>query len=108
MPEFDLRGIRAGKYVNTNGVVTYTGVQKVGDAMTANLELRYAEGRLYAESSLAEYLKKAVGGTISLGVKYIPAAAQKLLFGSRENTMKLPQPAAKPPRRLSSGLRSAR
>ena len=40
MPEFDLRGIRAGKYVNTNGVVTYTGVQKVGDAMTANLELR--------------------------------------------------------------------
>lgn len=86
MPEFDLRGIRAGKYVNTNGVVTYTGVQKVGDAMTANLELRYAEGRLYAESSLAEYLKKAVGGAISLGVKYIPAAAQKLLFGSRENT----------------------
>ena len=86
MPEFDLRGIRAGKYVNTDGVVTYTGVQKVGDAMTANLELRYAEGRLYAESSLAEYLKKAVGGTISLGVKYIPAAAQKLLFGSRENT----------------------
>lgn len=86
MPEFDLRGIRAGKYVNTNGVVTYTGIQKVGDAMTANLELRYAEGRLYAESSLAEYLKKAVGGAISLGVKYIPAAAQKLLFGSRENT----------------------
>ena len=85
MPEFDLRGIRAGKYVNTDGVVTYTGVQKVGDAMTANLELRYAEGRLYAESSLAEYLKKAVGGTISLGDAAL-AAAQKLLFGSRENT----------------------
>ena len=85
MPKFDLRGIRAGKYVNTDGVVTYTGVQKVGDAMTATLELRYAEGRLYAESALAEYIKKAVGGSISLGVKYIPAAAQKLLFGSREN-----------------------
>lgn len=86
MPEFDLRGIRAGKYVNTNGVITYSGVKKVGDAMTANLELRHAEGRLYAESSLAEYLKKAVGGTISLGVKYISADAQKLLFGSRESS----------------------
>lgn len=85
MPQFDLRAIRAGKYVNTNGVITYTDVEKVGDAMTANLELRYAEGRLYAESSLAEYLKKAVGGTISIGVKYIPAAAQKLLFGSRDS-----------------------
>ena len=86
MPEFDLRGIRAGKYVNSSGTISYTDVVKVGDAMTANLELRYAEGRLYAESSLAEYLKKAVGGSISLGVKYIPAAAQKLLFGSRENS----------------------
>lgn len=86
MPEFDLRGIRCGKYVNTNGVITYTNVQKVGDAMTANLELRFAEGRLYAESSLAEYLKKAVGGTISLGVKYIKSAAQQLMFGVRENT----------------------
>lgn len=86
MPEFDLRGIRAGKYVNSSGTISYTDVVKVGDAMAANLELRYAEGRLYAESSLAEYLKKAVGGSISLGVKYIPKAAQKLLFGSRENT----------------------
>ena len=86
MPEFDLRGIRAGKYVNSSGTISYTDVVKVGDAMTANLELRYAEGRLYAESSLAEYLKKAVGGSISLGVKYIPKAAQKLLFGSRENS----------------------
>ncbi len=86
MPEFALRGIRAGKYVNINGVISYSDVVKVGDAMTANLELRYAEGRLYAESSLAEYLKKAVGGSISLGVKYINDVAQKLLFGSRENT----------------------
>ena len=86
MPEFDLRGIRAGKYVNSSDTISYTDVVKVGDAMAANLELRYAEGRLYAESSLAEYLKKAVGGSISLGVKYIPKAAQKLLFGSRENT----------------------
>lgn len=86
MPQFDLRGIYAAKYVNTEGVITYTNPQKVGDAMTANLELRYAEGRLYAESALAEYLRKAVGGTISLGVKYIKSAAQKLMFGSADKS----------------------
>lgn len=82
MPQFDLRGIKAAKYVNTAGTISYTNPQKVGDAMTVNLELRFAEGRLYAESSLAEYMKKAVGGTISIGVKYILAAAQQLMFGS--------------------------
>ena len=86
MPQFDLRGIYAAKYVNTQGVISYTDKTKVGDAMTANLELRFAEGRLYAESALAEYIRKAVGGTVSLGVKYILTAAQKLLFGSSENT----------------------
>lgn len=86
MPEFDLRGIRCGKYVNTNGVISYTDVQKVGDAITATLEMRFAEGRLYAESSLAEYLKKAVGGTLSIGVKYIKNGARQLMFGERSNT----------------------
>lgn len=83
MPQFGLRHIYAAKYVNTAGTITYTGVQHVGDAMTANLELRYAEGRLYAEDALAEYMRKAVGGTISLGVKYIKTAAQQLLFNVR-------------------------
>lgn len=83
MPQFDLRHIYCAKYVNTNGTISYTNAQAVGDAMTANLELRYAEGRLYAESTLAEYMRKAVGGTISLGVKYIKDSAQQLLFGKR-------------------------
>lgn len=83
MPQFDLRHIYCAKYVNTDGAISYTAAQQVGDAMTANIELRYAEGRLYAESTLAEYMRKAVGGTISLGVKYIKKAAQQLLFGMR-------------------------
>lgn len=86
MPQFDLRGIQVAKYVNTAGTITYTNRQTVGDAMTANLEMRYAEGRLYAESTLAEYMRKATGGTISLGVKYIPNAAQQLMFGSRSKS----------------------
>ena len=52
--------------------------------MSANLELKFAEGRLYAESALAEYMKKATGGTISLATKYIPDAAQQLLYQAAE------------------------
>lgn len=86
MPQFGLRGIYAAKYNNNNGTITYTGIQSVGDAISANLELRFAEGRLYAEDMLAEYMRKAVGGTISIGVKYIKQAAQTLLFGVRTDT----------------------
>lgn len=82
MPQFDLRGIKCAKYVNTSGTISYTNAQAVGDAMTASLEMRFAEGRLYAESTLAEYMRKATGGTISLGVKYIKTSAQQLMFGS--------------------------
>lgn len=81
MPQFGLKGMKAAKYVNTSGTITYTDATEVGDAMTANLELRFAEGRLYAEDMLAEYMRKAVGGTISIGVKYIKQTAQELLFG---------------------------
>ena len=82
MPQFDLRGIHCAKYVNTAGTITYTDVQEVGDAMTATLEMRFAEGRLYAESTLAKFMRKATGGTIALGVKYIKDSAQQLMFGS--------------------------
>lgn len=82
MPQFGLRSIYAAKYNNNNGVISYSDIQHVGDAISANLELRYAEGRLYAEDMLAEYMRKAVGGAISIGVKYIKQAAQTLLFNS--------------------------
>ena len=81
MPQIGLRGFKVAKYVNTNGLITYTNQTEVGDAITANLELRVAEGRLWAEDGLAEYIAKATGGTISIGVKYIKTAAQKLMFG---------------------------
>lgn len=86
MPQFNLKHIRAGKYNNNNGAVSYTDAVKVGDAMEVNLELRFAEARLYAEGRLAEYLREAIGGTASMRVKYILAGAQKLMFGVRENT----------------------
>lgn len=86
MPTFDLRGIKIAKYNNVAGSVSYGTLESIGDAMNVNLQLKYAEGRLYAESSLAEYIRKAIGGSISIGVKYIPNAAQQTLFGARTAT----------------------
>lgn len=86
MPQFDLRNIKIAKYVNTNGTVTYTNGTSIGDAMGVELNLRFAEGRLYAESRLAEFLKKCTGGTISIAEKYIPIAAQKLMFGAQDKS----------------------
>ena len=86
MPTFDLRGIKIGKYINTEGTVTYDTPISMGDAISVELNLTAAEGRLYAESRLAEYKKLITGGTASVGVKYITDAAQKLLFGMNENT----------------------
>lgn len=88
MPSFDLRGIRAGKYKNTAGTVSYENPTDVGDAMSAQLDLKFAEGRLYAESKLAEYIKLATGGTISLAVKYIKKDAQAMLYGCTTDTSK--------------------
>lgn len=86
MPQFNLKHLRAGKYNNNNGEVSYSNAVKVGDAMNVNLELRFAEARLYAEGRLAEYLREAIGGTASMGVKYILDEAQKLMFSVRSNT----------------------
>lgn len=86
MPAFDLRHFRVAKYSydKTQNQVSYDTPMSMGDAMTANLELKFAEGRVYAEGALAEYLKKVTGLTISQGVKYIPNDAQKLLFKAYE------------------------
>ena len=86
MPTFDLRGIKIGKYITPEGTITYETPISMGDAMSVELNLTAAEGRLYAESRLAEYKKLITGGTASVGVKYITDAAQKLLFGMSENT----------------------
>lgn len=86
MPQFDLRNIYVAEYTNNAGTVTYSNGTSIGDAMSVELQLRYAEGRLYAESRLAEYLKRASGGTISIAEKYIPTDAQKLMFGATEKT----------------------
>ena len=82
MPSFDLRNIKCAEYSESNDNVSYSNATVVGDAMSVDINLRFAEGRLYAESSLAEYLRKCTGGTVSMGVKYIKDA-KGLVYGSK-------------------------
>lgn len=85
MPAFDLRYLQVAEYKKkTDGSTEYGDAVSMGDAMTVGLEMRFAEGRIYAESILAEYMKKATGGTATAGVKYIPLSAQKLMFRAYE------------------------
>jgi len=86
MPQYGLKYIHAAPYSVSNGVVSYGAPVKVGDAMTVQIEPEIAEASLYAEDAKAEYMRLMVGGTISMGVKYILAAAKTLLLGVREDS----------------------
>ena len=78
----------------------------MGDAMTVGLEMRFAEGRIYAESVLAEYMKKATGGTATAGVKYIPTEAQKLMYGAYEKQRTVSGISGSPVKSLAFGKKS--
>lgn len=89
MPTFDLKGIKCGQYTHSDGVTEYTNQTAVGDAMTVNIDLTFAEGSIYAEGGLAEYMRKATGGNISMGVKYIKNEAQRVMLGLGEKVRTL-------------------
>lgn len=86
MPQFGLKYIHAAPYNLTDGAVSYGEPVKVGDAMTVQIEPEIAEASLYAEDAKAEYMRLMVGGTISMGIKYIMATAKTLLLGVRADT----------------------
>ena len=87
MPTFDARYFQCAKYNydTETGRVFYTDKTKIGDAMEADLELKFAGGRVYAEGRLAEYMKLATGGTISVAVKEILRPAQIMMYGATES-----------------------
>lgn len=108
MPAFDLRYLRVAEYKKkTTGEGTEYGTPvSMGDAMTVVLDMRFAEGRLFAESALAEYMKKATGGTATAGVKYIPTAAQKLMFRAYEKQRTVSGISGSPVKSLTFGKKS--
>lgn len=79
MPTFGFRGAFVAP-LNANA--TYGTPIGAGCPMSAQLELRFAEGRLYACDSLAEYIREVIGGTVTFGAKYFPNEAQLAMFGA--------------------------
>lgn len=108
MPTFDLRCMKVAKYNydKSQDKISYGQAMPMGDAMSANLELKFAEGRLYAESSLSEYMKKVTGLTISQGVKYIPNETQKVLFKAYELSRSVGSSAPKTVKSMAFGKAS--
>ena len=86
MASFDLRYIQCAPYQVTEGEVSYGAKVKVGEAMSADINFAFAEGRLYAEGKLSEYIKELTGGTISIAVKDILEEAQKVMYGVAEKS----------------------
>lgn len=84
MPSFDLRYIQCAPYQFSEGNVTYGAKQMIGDSMSVDINMTFAEGRLYAEGKLSEFIKEVTGGTISIAVKDILAEAQKIMFGVKD------------------------
>ena len=82
MPTIGFKGATVAPYNNNAGVVTYGTPITAGCPMQAQLELRCAEGRLYACDSLAESIREVIGGSVTFGAKYFPQAAQLAMFGA--------------------------
>lgn len=86
MPTIGFRDAFVAAYNYEDGAVTYGAPISAGQPISASLELKFAEGRLYAGDSLAEYVREITGGTVTFGAKYFPAAAQALMFGATSKT----------------------
>lgn len=89
MPTIGLRKVEFAKYTNNEGTISYGTPVDGGGPMNVNLELRFADGTLYTGDALSEFVRLAIGGTLSIGVKHIPEDTQKLLFGMTEKSRTL-------------------
>lgn len=73
---------RAAKYVNTDGVVTYTNPVIAGKAMKGDIEYEYdTGGKIYADGELIGAEKRLVGGSVKVGVSRLTPQVRALFGG---------------------------
>jgi hypothetical protein len=88
---------RVAKYVDTDGVVTYTDPTIAGKAMKGDVEYEYdTGGKIYADGDPIGSQKKLIGGTVKVGVTRITPQARALIGGHTFNaatTGQTPTPA---------------
>lgn len=66
-----------------DGVASYKKPKKMAEAMSADLSVNVAEGKLFADDALSEDVKKFTSGTIKLGVKDLIAEVVAELLGQK-------------------------
>ena len=84
MARIGLRGASIARYnVDANGAVTYGEPLSGGCARAANLELQFAEAELWGCDALREYIREAIGGTITFEATFFTPEMKVLAFGSK-------------------------
>lgn len=87
MARIGLRGATLAKYnVDENGAVSYGNPISGGCARAADLELQFAEAELWGCDGLREYLREAVGGTITFEATFFSPEMKVLAFGNKQRT----------------------
>ena len=90
MARIGLRGATLAKYnVDANGAVTYDPPISGGCARTADLQLQFAEAELWGCDGLREYLREAVGGSITFEATFFSQAMKTLAFGNKTRTREI-------------------
>ena len=64
-----------------NGVETYGTPAKMAEAMKANLTVKTAEAKLFADDALSESVKEFVSGDLTLGIKELSPTVVAALLG---------------------------
>ena len=87
MARIGLRGATIAKYnVDANGAVTYGTPISGGCARNADLQLQFAEAELYGCDGLREYIREAIGGSITFEATFFSPEMKVLTFGNKEKT----------------------
>lgn len=66
----------------TNAIPTYNPGKVIGKMVSANLSIQWAEGELYADDMLSEYISEFTSGDLTMEVDNIALADQATLYGA--------------------------
>ena len=66
-----------------DAIPTYEAGKVMGKAVSSNLAITNAEGELYADDALAEYIKEFSSAKLTAAVDNIPLENQAQMYGSR-------------------------
>lgn len=66
----------------TNAIPTYNPGKVIGKMVSANLSIQWADGELYADDMLSEYISEFASGDLTMEVDNIALADQATLYGA--------------------------